>query len=193
MGTWLAGGWSSHFEFFDEKGRRVRCDFFSRPPRVSPAAIDRLFESASDPMLVVDLESLIRMKQTQRAKDYAVIGELSARLPPAQEILLTTDPDRILELATDAGADPSGRARRGAWRPRRRGGGTRTGAGRTPARGCRAHEGLRAGCRTISRGVRAPRSAERRLPQAHPRVMSLADRHLPETIDIPGGGHADAE
>jgi hypothetical protein len=35
---WLAGGWSSHFEFLDEKRRRVRCDFVSRPPRV--AAVD---------------------------------------------------------------------------------------------------------------------------------------------------------
>ncbi|CAN5825773.1 hypothetical protein BH24ACI5_BH24ACI5_23770 [soil metagenome] len=96
---WLAGGWSSHFEYTDERGRRVRCDFFSRPPRVSAAAIDRLFAAARDRFLVVDVESLIRMKQTQRAKDYAVIGELATRLPPALELLVTTDPDRLLDLA----------------------------------------------------------------------------------------------
>ena len=39
---WLAGGWSSHFEFLDEKRRRVRCDFFSRPPRVSLKAVEKL-------------------------------------------------------------------------------------------------------------------------------------------------------
>jgi hypothetical protein len=39
------------------------------------------------------------MKQTQRAKDYPIIGELARRLPPEREIELTTDPDRILELA----------------------------------------------------------------------------------------------
>jgi hypothetical protein len=48
---------------------------------------------------VVDIPTLIALKQTQRAKDYAVIAELAARLPPEQEIEVTTDPDRILGLA----------------------------------------------------------------------------------------------
>lgn len=30
---WLGGGWSSHFELSDHQARRVRCDFFSRPPQ----------------------------------------------------------------------------------------------------------------------------------------------------------------
>lgn len=95
---WLAGGWSSHFEFSDERGRRVRCDFFSRPPRVDAQALAALF--ANDEVEpVVDVETLIRMKQTQRAKDYAVIGELARRLPPERELALTTDVDRILQLA----------------------------------------------------------------------------------------------
>ena len=46
---WLAGGWSSHFEFADERGRRVRCDFFSRPPRVSAVAVE-LFDDGPDPL-----------------------------------------------------------------------------------------------------------------------------------------------
>lgn len=100
---WLAGGWSSHFEFRDARGRRVRCDFFSRPPRVDRAALAALFRDARDPLLAVDLESLIRMKQTQRDKDYAVIGELARRLPPEREVLVTTDPDRLLELASTHG------------------------------------------------------------------------------------------
>jgi hypothetical protein len=131
---WLAGGWSSHFEFADEKNRRVRCDFFSRPPRVPTTAIDRLFTLASDPLLVVDVESLIRMKQTQRAKDYAVIGELATRLPPALELLVTTDPDRLLELAPRGGAGvrrPACGRRRAATAMRR----PRAGAGRA-AVGC---------------------------------------------------------
>jgi hypothetical protein len=192
---WLAGGWSSHFEFFDEKGRRVRCDFFSRPPRVSLAVIDRLFESASDPMVVVDLESLIRMKQTQRAKDYAVIGELSARLPPAQEILLTTDADRILELAPDAGAGVTRPAVRAALR------GDRDAVVVALAReqdSLRRADASRMQAYALAAGPYVEAfgrfsSAQRRLPQAHTRVMALADRHLPETIDIPGGGHADAQ
>lgn len=93
---WLAGGWSSHFEFEDQRHRRVRCDFFSRPPRLPPEAVDRLF-AAAEP--VVGIEPLIAMKQTQRAKDYAVIGELARRLDPARELELTTDVDRILALA----------------------------------------------------------------------------------------------
>jgi hypothetical protein len=102
---WLSAGWSSHFEFFDEWRRRIRCDFVSRPPRVPPARLDVLFESApADGLLVVDLESLILMKRTKRAKDYAVIGELAAQLPPQQEIELTTDVDRIVALASVHGA-----------------------------------------------------------------------------------------
>jgi hypothetical protein len=42
---------------------------------------------------------LIRLKQTGRAKDYAAIGELARELTPARELALTTDVDRILELA----------------------------------------------------------------------------------------------
>jgi len=96
---WLAGGWSSHFEFFDPQGRRVRCDFLSRPPRVRPDEVNALFASPADRTLVVGIEPLIRMKQTQRAKDYPVIGELARLLPPEKEIEVTTDPDRILALA----------------------------------------------------------------------------------------------
>jgi hypothetical protein len=98
---WLAGGWSSHLEFRDERGRRVRCDFVSRPPRIALDDIPALFSEAcgQGPLRVIDLDRLIRLKQTQRAKDYAVIGELARRLPPASEILYTTDVDRILELS----------------------------------------------------------------------------------------------
>lgn len=96
---WLAGGWSSHFELFDPQGRRIRCDFVTRPPRIRPDELDALFRSQGDPMLVVGIEPLIRMKQTQRAKDYPVIGELARLLPPEREIAWTIDPDRILALA----------------------------------------------------------------------------------------------
>ena len=116
---WLSGGWSSHFEFSDERQRRVRCDFLSRPPRVSQSAVDGLFAHAkgSSRMVVVDIEALIAMKQTQRAKDFAVIGELARLLPPEREIELSTDPDRIVALVAAAGRAPRGdrrgQARRG--------------------------------------------------------------------------------
>jgi hypothetical protein len=77
---WLAGGWSSHFEFFDSEQRRVRCDFVSRPPRVPLSSLAPLFDVRQPPLVAVDPESLILMKQTQRAKDYPVIGELA---PPS--------------------------------------------------------------------------------------------------------------
>ena len=103
---WLAGGWSSHFEFFDEKARRVRCDFVSRPPRIAPSELDAAFEAGAGQRLlrVIDLDRLIRLKQTQRAKDYPVIAELARLLPPERELELTTDPDRILALAGSHGA-----------------------------------------------------------------------------------------
>lgn len=96
---WLSGGWSSHFEFADEVRRRVRCDFISRPPRVPAEEIERLFRPGQPKLVAIDVESLILMKRTQRAKDYPVIAELARRLPPEREIELTTDPDRIIELA----------------------------------------------------------------------------------------------
>jgi hypothetical protein len=106
---WLAGGWSSHFQFSDERARRVRCDFMSRPPRVARATLAALFSGTPAPpaLHVVDVPTLIALKQTQRGKDYAVIGELAARLPPEQEIEVTTDPDRILALAPAFGRTSS--------------------------------------------------------------------------------------
>jgi hypothetical protein len=98
---WLAAGWSSHFEFFDARSRRVRCDFVSRPPRVPRATLDALFAhgTAIPALHVVNVPTLIALKQTQRAKDYAAIGELATRLPPEQELEVTPDPDRLLALA----------------------------------------------------------------------------------------------
>ena len=38
---WLVHGWSSHLEL-QEGGLRLRCDFVTRPPRVSPASLRTL-------------------------------------------------------------------------------------------------------------------------------------------------------
>jgi hypothetical protein len=95
---WLSGGWSSHFEFQDHLGRRIRCDFFTRPPRLDRSHLEEIFTNPALPP-VIELEALIRMKQTQRAKDWAVIGEVARRLPEDRELALTSDPDRIFELA----------------------------------------------------------------------------------------------
>lgn len=95
---WLAAGWSSHLEFRDDSDHRIRCDFFTRPPRVPLDRLAVLWRQKDQPA-VIDLEGLIRMKQTQRAKDYPIIAELARRLAPELELQLTTDPDRIIELA----------------------------------------------------------------------------------------------
>jgi hypothetical protein len=81
---WLAHGWSSHLEF-QEGGLRLRCDFVTRPPRVSPAALAALWEApAQKEVPVVTLPILADLKKTNREKDYAVIGELARRMEDKQ-------------------------------------------------------------------------------------------------------------
>jgi len=182
---WLAGGWSSHFEFFDEKRRRIRCDFVSRPPRVPYVSIERLFDQAWERRLMaIDPESLILIKQTQRAKDYAVIAELAALLPPEREIELTTDPDRILELAATGVA-----SRRPAVMAARGGVGRRAvvtalaeetdalqqqDAARLAAYDEAAAQ-YTAECRRL-------RLADMPLRDAHARLCEIAERRLPMTV-----------
>jgi hypothetical protein len=192
---WLAGGWSSHFEFADEKGRRVRCDFFSRPPRVSRRRVERMFATAVDPMLVIDVESLIRMKRTQRAKDHVIIGELAARLPPPLEIEFTTDPDRLLALApTHAGASTRDAVRAAAAGDRdavlvalarERDAQQRTDRARVDAYAAAAGSYLSAFVRL--------KAGDRRLPAAHGRVVELAERLLPARAVPQDDSDGDAE
>lgn len=183
---WLAGGWSSHFEHADAVGRRIRCDFFSRAPRVGPGAIDDLFREGGDPLAVIGLESLIRMKRTQRAKDYAVIAELAKLLPPEREIEATTDPDRLIELAARFGqrsARPSVVAARAA-------------RGRDAVVVELAREIDRDRRLDHDRVERFQRAAEdyrrefqrqgvsdRPLSEAHPLACDIAARLLPRTVD----------
>jgi hypothetical protein len=184
---WLAGGWSSHFEFADDRGRRIRCDFFSRPPRVPAAAVEAVFTQAPpSPLLAVDVESLIVMKHTQRAKDYAVIGPLAALLPPEREIELTTDPDRVIALA-------------GAYGPRSARPAVQTalsGAGRRAVVVALAEEADDRQLRDRARVARYEAAAETYLREcreqavsslplraAHERMCELAERCLPTHPD----------
>jgi hypothetical protein len=81
--SWLAHGWSSHFEFA-EGGLRLRCDFVTRPPRASDAALRALWEApVQKEVPVVSLPLLAELKKTKREKDYAVIGELARRMDDA--------------------------------------------------------------------------------------------------------------
>ncbi len=190
---WLAGGWSSHFELRDERGRRVRCDFFTRPPRIAPDNLTKLFDEPGagreDDLPVVDLEPLIRMKQTQRAKDYPVIGELARLLPAEREIELTTDPDRVLELATEYGQASQRPAVRAAVE----------GRGRLAVVVALAEEidhlqqQDRIRVESFEKASAAYRLALRRLdrndlrlPKGHDRLLEIADRLLPVTVPEEG-------
>lgn len=192
---WLGGGWSSHFEFVDARRRRVRCDFVSRPPRVPPGSLAALFDRAvGTRLLAIDPESLILMKQTQRAKDYAIIGELAARLPPERELELTTDPDRVLALAEAFGqgsSRPAAQAARGGEGRRRVVTLLAEEADDLQQRDAARLAAFERAARDYLADVHAHRFTELPLQEAHARLCEAAERWLP-TAALEGG-RADAE
>ena len=97
---WLAQGWSAHFEFTADV-LRVRTDFFSRPPRINAAEMARLWqEQAQERPPFVNLTQLARMKQTDREKDYVVIGELARRMmDPADCLWFSRSAVDLMRLA----------------------------------------------------------------------------------------------
>ena len=97
---WLKGGWSSHFEF-RHRGLRVRTDFFSRPPRLHPERLIRLWEEQkSSDLPFVNPKDLADLKKTNREKDYAVIGELARLMKdPGDQLLYSRSARDILALA----------------------------------------------------------------------------------------------
>jgi hypothetical protein len=100
---WLAGGWSSHFEFASD-GIRVRCDFFSRPPRITDKELALVWENHSSQAIpYLDIEPLLKVKLTQREKDYAVIGELARKLPSERQLIYGRS---ARDLITSASENP---------------------------------------------------------------------------------------
>lgn len=102
---WLRGGWSSHFEFAYE-GLRIRTDFFTRPPRLSEADLDRVWceQEGRDPPFVGAVD-LARIKMTQREKDYPVIGELARLMPePADQMRYSRSARDLVRLCGEAPA-----------------------------------------------------------------------------------------
>lgn len=99
---WLAGAWSSHFEFRQE-GLRLRTDFVSRPPRVSEEQLDELWRDAeASGSEVVSLEPLTALKMTRREKDYAVIGELARRMnDPRSQLRYSRSSRDLIRLARE--------------------------------------------------------------------------------------------
>ncbi len=96
---WLAGGWSSHLEF-PAGPLRVRTDFFTRPPRIAAADLERMrkAQEGRDPPFT-DVSTLARMKMTEREKDWAVIGELARLMAdPADQLLCSRSAIDLLGL-----------------------------------------------------------------------------------------------
>jgi hypothetical protein len=195
---WLAGGWSSHFELYDQERRRIRCDFVSRPPRMTLEEIHGLFDpdQPAASLRVLPIEPLIRIKQTQRAKDYPVIGELSRRLPPQREIELTTDPDRILALAPDYGQGSKRAPVRAALTA-----GSRDAVVVELAREIdrlqqedRARlERYRAASLAYMQRFQAEKIGDLNLPEAHERLRDLAEKLLPHNPFNQEAGHGNAQ
>jgi hypothetical protein len=97
---WMAGGWSAHFQF-SEGPLRVRTDFVTRPPRLSPQQLAGIWaeQEGCDPP-VVGLPALAELKKTDREKDYAVIGELARRMPdPGDQLRYSRSARDLLDLA----------------------------------------------------------------------------------------------
>jgi hypothetical protein len=165
----------------------VRCDFFSRPPRLTLREVAGLFADPAAPP-VVPIETLLRMKQTQRAKDYAVIGELARRLPAAQELEWTTDPDRLLELAPALGAASRRLAVRAAL------GGDRRDVVRALAeeidalqvRDRQRLDRYAAAARPFLTAVAALSAADLTLPAGHDRLIAVAEEYLPMRLEETG-------
>ena len=92
---WMAGGWSSHFEF-QLDALRVRTDFVTRPPRITTSALESVWidaEQAGQEIPFTDVLTLAELKKTNRERDYAVIGELAR---------LIEDPSGCLRLSRSA-------------------------------------------------------------------------------------------
>jgi len=97
---WLKGGWSSHLEF-RLSDMRVRTDFFSRPPRIPPAELERLWkEQESADLPFVNLKDLAELKKTNREKDYVIIGEIARLMEdPRDQLLYSRSALDIISLA----------------------------------------------------------------------------------------------
>lgn len=97
---WLTGGWSAHLESRRES-LRLRTDFVTRPPRISPKQLARMWEGAEATGIdVVEVEPLAALKLTNREKDYAVVGELARLMAdPRSQLLYSRSSRDLIQLA----------------------------------------------------------------------------------------------
>ena len=85
---WMSGGWSSHLQF-SHGPLRVRTDFVTRPPRISPTRLLAMWKGQEARELpVVNVVDLVDIKKTNRERDYAIIGELARTLDDPRDQLL---------------------------------------------------------------------------------------------------------
>jgi hypothetical protein len=112
---WFAGGWSAHFEF-QQADLRVRTDFVTRPPRLTPADLARLWKTQDaqpQDCPFLDAARLAELKKTNREKDYVVIGELARLMTDTRHqlrysrsatdliALANAHPDLAVEMAAE--------------------------------------------------------------------------------------------
>jgi hypothetical protein len=103
---WLAGGWSAHLEH-RQGALRLRTDFVTRPPRISPDELARIWRHAETTgNEVVPPEPLAALKLTNRDKDYAVVGELARLMTePRDQFLYSRSSRDLIRLAGEHPAE----------------------------------------------------------------------------------------
>ncbi|BCM93469.1 hypothetical protein IAD21_05360 [Abditibacteriota bacterium] len=101
---WMSGGWSAHFEFALD-GYRARCDFVTRPPRLSREDLASLWdeqehgENGGLEVPTIDLRRLADLKKTDRERDYAVIGDLARKMSVEDQLLQSRSARDLIDLA----------------------------------------------------------------------------------------------
>lgn len=101
---WMRAGWSAHFEFALD-GYRARCDFVTRPPRLSSEDLTSLWteqeqgENGGLEVPTIDLRRLADLKKTDRERDYAIIGDLARKMSVEDQLLQSRSARDLMELA----------------------------------------------------------------------------------------------
>lgn len=103
---WMDGGWSAHFEF-NQSGARVRCDFVTRPPRLSRNDLEAMWleheegRGLNEPVPTIDVRRLAELKKTDRERDYPFIGELARKMSLHDQLLQSRSAVDMIELVKE--------------------------------------------------------------------------------------------
>lgn len=111
----MAGLISSHARRALETIRYTLEHFFSRPTRITDKERALVWENHfSQAIPYLDIEPLIKVKLTQREKDYAVIGELARKRPSGRQLIYGRS---ARDLITSASENPEAARRLEIERP----------------------------------------------------------------------------